>query len=174
MSNYRRLYLPGSTGFFTLTLQDRKSALLTEHIDLLREAFRATMARHPFSIDAIVILPEHLHALIRLPEGDADYSMRWRLVKRWFSHHLPAHAKQRRHRSGDEFAVWQRRFWAHVIVDERDYRAHVDYIHINPVKHGLVTRVVDWPHSSFHQYVARGILPSSWGKEVPDLAAGER
>ena len=174
MPDYRRLYVPGATGFFTLTLQDRRSALLTEHIDLLRSAFRYAKTRHPFVINALVVLPDHLHALITLPEGDADYSTRWRLMKGWFARHLPELLKRHRRGSPDELQVWQRRFWAHLIVDERDCRAHFNYIHINPVKHGHVARVADWPYSSFHRYVEQGVLPRDWACASSGLDAGER
>jgi putative transposase len=174
MPEYRRIYTPGASYFFTLNLQDRSSRLLTDHIDLLRSAFRQTKTRHPFNIDALVVLHEHLHALITLPEGDADYSTRWRLIKTWFSRHLPDNAKPATRRKFDEADIWQRRFWARLIIDESDYRNHVNYIHINPVKHGLVSRVADWPYSSFHRYVANGVLPLDWACGVMEIGAGER
>ncbi|MCM0045477.1 MAG: transposase [Burkholderiaceae bacterium] len=164
MPDYRRLYVPGATGFFTLTLQDRRSALLTTHIDLLRSAFRYAMTRHPFVIDALVVLPEHLHLLMTLPDGDRDYSTRIRLIKRWFTTHLP----------GSQASPWQKRFWEHVIRNDDDFRAHLDYVHFNPVKHGYVEIADQWLYSSIHRYVAQGKLPAGWGSAVPDLTVGER
>ncbi|NHI00795.1 transposase [Oceanimonas sp. MB9] len=160
---YRRMWRQGGTFFFTVTLADRRRALLTEHITLLREAFRQVKRRHPFELDAIVVLPEHLHALMTLPEGDTDYAKRWHLIKSGFSRRLPttewrSDSRQRRRERG----IWQRRYWEHLIRNERDFRHHVDYIHYNPVKHGYVNAVKDWPYSSFHRYVRAGLLPEDW------------
>ncbi|MCX5658633.1 MAG: transposase [Planctomycetota bacterium] len=164
MPNYRRWRVPGGTYFFTVTLHDRRRRLLTDHVDDLRDAFRTTRENHPFHIDAIVILPEHLHCVWTLPKGDVDYSMRWNLIKGAFSRSLPrtetpSKSRQRKR----ERSIWVRRFWEHTIGDEDDFAEHVDYIHYNPVKHGYVKRAIDWPHSSFHDYVKRGILDSAWG-----------
>src|SRR5262249_54038088 len=125
---------------------------------------------------AIVVLPEHLHAIFTLPLDDADYSGRWRRFKGCFSSQLIAAGMSLvRHRNG-ELALWQRRFWERTIRDEEDFERHVDYIHINPLKHGLVMRVQDWPHSSFHQYVRQGILPIDWAGDMHEggLDFGER
>ncbi|BAN50754.1 transposase [Metapseudomonas resinovorans] len=177
MTNYRRDHTPGATWFFTLNLADRRSRLLTERIDLLRAGFRYCMKRYPWRIDAIVILPDHLHALWTLPPGDADYALRWRLIKTWFSRNLPIDEGVTESRSGKgERGIWQRRFWEHRIRDETDFERHADYIHHNPRKHGYVQRVADWPWSSFHRYVKAGILPMDWagsGDEI-DVRAGER
>ena len=163
MVQYRRNDVAGGTYFFAVALHDRGAQLLVEHIDLLRAAFREVRQANPFEIVAIVVLPEHLHAIFTLPEGDADYSTRWKLIKGGFTTRLRkagvALAKDRR----GEYRLWQRRFWEHTIRDDRDLSVHVDYIHYNPVKHGLVTRVRDWPYSSFHRYVRRGWLPADWG-----------
>jgi len=172
---YRRNFVPGGTYFFTATLDDRRSSLLVDHIRLLRRALRTTRSERPFALDAAVVLPEHLHVLVTLPPGDADYSGRWRRFKSLFSRFAaPALSMKRNHRG--EFALWQKRFWEHTIRDEADFERHADYIHYSPVKHGLVSRVVDWPHSSFHHYVRLDILPADWGGDVgaPDLAFGER
>jgi len=177
MSTYRRNFLPGATYFFTVTLADRSSTLLTTHIPLLRAAFRYTHARHPFNIDAIVVLPEHLHTIWTLPGNDTDYSTRWRLIKGHFSRHLPADEAITPSRSGKaERGIWQRRYWEHTIRDEGDYERHVDYIHFNPVKHGLVAAAGDWEYSSFHRYVKQGLLPADWGGRVDGLKGrfGER
>jgi putative transposase len=156
MVNYRRNVLPGGTFFFTVTLADRRSSALVEQIELLRQAFVAARAERPFEIDAIVILPDHLHAIFTLPDGDPDFAGRWRRIKGHFSSSLlQARLPLKRSRNG-ELALWQRRYWEHTIRDERDFARHVDYIHFNPVKHGLVRRVRDWEHSSFHRYVREG------------------
>jgi putative transposase len=175
MVQYRRNFVPGGTYFFTVTLADRSSSALTDHIDALRTAFRTARLERPFAIDAVVVLPEHLHAIFTLPQDDADFSGRWRRIKGHFSSHMIAGASfDERHPNG-ECALWQRRFWEHTIRNEKDYARHVDYIHFNPIKHGLVSRVRDWPHSSFHRYVDQGLLPDDWAGNVKEgaLSYGE-
>jgi putative transposase len=176
MVRYRRNFLPGGMFFITATLFDRRSHLLLDHVDALRAAIRLTRRRYPFGIDSIVVLPDHLHMLMTLPEGDSDFSIRLSFIKRHFTRVIiSAGTPLPRHANG-EAALWQRRFWEHTIRDEGDFERHVDYIHYNPVKHGLVRRVVDWPHSSFHRYVRLGILPQDWGGDASeDLGSfGER
>jgi putative transposase len=167
MTSYRRNFLPGASFFFTVNLADRKRALLTERIELLREAFRETRRRHPFAIDAIVILPDHIHAVWTMPEGDADFATRWRLIKSTFSRNLsrgePISASRAAKR---ERGIWQRRYWEHTIRDQGDFARHVDYVHINPLKHGLVDRVREWEASSFHRYVKLGVYPMDWAGSV--------
>jgi len=160
MTDYRRYRIEGGTYFFTVNLVERNRTLLTEHIGILREAFREVKEAHPFKIDAIVILPDHLHTIWTLPDGDHDFSQRWRQIKSAFSREIAKEERisQSRLRK-QERGIWQRRFWEHVIRDEEDFNRHVDSIHINPVKHGYVKKVADWPYSSFHQYVRLGILP---------------
>jgi len=170
MSWYRRVKVRGGTFFFTVALADRSSGLLVDRIDLLRRAYGEVHKRLPFETVAICILPDHLHAIWSLPENDGDFSSRWSLIKSNFSRRIAAPS----HRSSSKVArrekgVWQRRYWEHVIRDDVDLARHVDYIHYNPVKHGLVTCVVDWPHSSFHQYVARGTLPLDWGGDAGEM-----
>ena len=176
MTAYRRDRTPGATWFFTLNLADRQRDLLTVQIDLLRASFAHVMRQHPWRIEAVVILPDHLHALCTLPPGDADFALRWRLIKSGFSRALPhgeSISASRRRRS--ERSIWQRRYWEHRIRDERDFAQHVEYIHHNPRKHGHVQRVVDWPWSSFHRYVREGLLPVDWaGDEKAGIDAGER
>ena len=167
MSHYRRNYIEGGTFFFTVKLADPKSRLLVEHIGLLREAYAFVQNRYPFETVAICVMPNHLHAVWTLPDGDRDYSLRWRLMKTRFSHHFAASdglsaSKQRRHEKG----IWQRRFYEHTIRDEADLRRCVDYVYINPVKHGLVEAVRDWPFSSFHRFVRDGLLPPDWGGTI--------
>jgi putative transposase len=165
MTDYRRNRVPGATYFFTVNLQDRRSRLLVQHINILREAVRQTKRKAPFHIDAWVVLPEHLHALWTLPEGDVDFSSRWQAIKMAFSRKIAAGEYRSASRAGRrERGIWQRRFWEHTIRDEQDYAAHMDYIHFNPVKHGFVTHAADWPYSSFHQAVAKGLYPPEWGK----------
>ena len=176
MANYRRNRVAGGTYFFTANLADRHSRLLVEHIDLLRNAVRAVRASQAFHIDAWVVLPEHLHAVWTLPPEDDNYSARWQAIKKAFSRSLPPTEKvtAARVRQGER-GIWQRRFWEHTIRDEADYLAHVGYVHINPLKHGWVQRVADWPHSTFHRAVAQGIYPIDWGgDEECDIPAGER
>jgi putative transposase len=162
----RRNRVDGATYFFTVTLADRCSTALVDHVSSLRTAFRVARQERPFALDAIVILPDHLHVILTLPEGDTNFAGRWRRIKGHFSTGLlVAGVPISRHANG-ELALWQRRFWEHTIREERDFAQHVDYIHYNPVKHGLVTRVADWPHSSFHLYVRRGLLPQDWAGDV--------
>ena len=162
MVRYRRNFIPGGTYFFTVTLADRSSEALVDHIDALRDAFRAARRERPFAIDAVVVLPDHLHAILTLPTDDADFPGRWRRIKGHFSQRLVDAAVGLRRRSNGDLSLWQRWFWEHTIRDENDFARHADYIHFNPVKHGLVSRVRDWPHSSFHRYVREGLLPDDW------------
>lgn len=173
MVNYRRNLVPGGTYFFTVTLRGRSSRLLTEHIALLRAAFRSVKRKQPFHIDAIVILPEHLHTIWTLPEGDAGYPGRWRAVKSAFTRAVVKSGVAVEHNEKGEYALWQRRYWEHTIADEEDYRRHVDYIHYNPVKHGCAKQVADWPYSSFHHYVRQGILPHDWAGGEDEGTFGE-
>ena len=164
MPDYRRAWCPGGTYFFTHTLAHRQgNDLLTRHVDQLREAVRTVKRSHPFDIHGWVVLPDHLHCLIELPAGECDYATRWRLIKLIFSRGLalsePRSVVQLRRR---ERGLWQRRYWEHLIRDEGDFRRHLDYIHINPVKHGLVSSVQDWPYSTFQRLAKQGIYPRDW------------
>jgi putative transposase len=148
MTDYRRNFIAGGSFFFTVNLADRRLHLLTQHIEALRSAFRETRRRHPFIIDAMVVLPDHLHAVWTLPEGDSDFATRWRLIKSGFSRRIPIGERISGSRAAKaERGIWQRRYWKHTIRDESDFARHLDYIHINPLKHGLATRVRDWPYS---------------------------
>ncbi len=176
MSNYRRIRIDGGIFFFTLALADRSSDLLVRDIDRLRQVYAAVQRRRPFDTVAICILPDHLHAIWALPPGDSDFSRRWNLIKGNFSRGLPAGPRSRSKLVKREKGIWQRRYWEHAIRNEKDFARHIDYIHFNPVKHGLVPRVRDWPHSSFHRYVERGELPVDWGGDIrgtPELSFGE-
>lgn len=177
MTGYRRNFIPGGSFFFTVNLADRRLRLLTEHVDELRAAFREVRQRHPFTIDAIVVLPDHLHAVWTLPEGDADFATRWRQIKSGFSRALPAVERISSSRAAKgERGIWQRRYWEHTIRDENDFMRHVDYVHINPLNHGLVTRVAGWPYSSFHRMVKLGVYPEDWAGDGAELSGnfGER
>jgi REP-associated tyrosine transposase len=172
MWRYRRARIEGGTFFFTVTLADRSSDLLVRHIDRLRRTYASVQQRRPFETVAICVLPDHIHAIWQLPPNDADFPPRWSLIKSGFSRGLaiidalrtPSKIVKR------ERGLWQRRYWEHVIRDEADLERHVDYIHFNPAKHGLFSRVGDWPHSSFKQYVARGDLLPDWGGDMRNLA----
>jgi putative transposase len=175
---YRRANVKGGTYFFTVNLAERGRSLLVDEIDTLRNVVAGVIKRHPLTIDAIVVLPEHLHALWTLPEGDNDYATRWMLIKTGFSRHLPKgeHCNASRAKKGER-GIWQRRYWEHLIRDEHDYERHVDYIHYNPVKHGYVDHASDWQFSSIHQLISDGIVEKNWGRgmEPPGgTAFGER
>jgi putative transposase len=167
MSRYRRAKIGGGVYFFTVALADRSSDLLVRLIDRLRLSYKSSQGRYPFETVAICILPDHLHAVWALPEGDANFSLRWSLIKRGFSRGLDIEVRRTASKIAKrEKGIWQRRYWEHAIRDDADLERHVDYIHFNPVKHGYVTRVCDWPHSTFHHYVARGLLPENWGGDL--------
>lgn len=161
---YRRSDVAGGTYFFTVNLQNRNQTTLVDEIDLLRSVFATTKAKHPFKIDAMVVLAEHLHCIWTLPPDDSDFSMRWRIIKAAFSRGLAksnfVNEGQVRRREG---GIWQRRYWEHLIRDDNDYARHVDYIHFNPVKHGYVNRASDWPYSSIHRYIRSGDVDANWG-----------
>jgi len=164
---YRRARTEGGTYFFTVVTYRRRRFLCEEeNIKLLRSIFVEIKQGHPFSIDAIVVLPDHLHCLWTLPPGDLDYSLRWRLIKSAFSRQCGQQYKGilvKSRQKKQEQAVWQRRFWEHEIQNDTDFRNHVEYIHYNPVKHGLVTAPVDWQYSSFRRYVDQGLYEGVWG-----------
>jgi putative transposase len=163
MPNYRCAFVPGGCWFFTVNLLDRRQTLLVDQIELLRGAVAATRQSLAFTIDAFVVLPDRLHAIWSLPPGDSDFSTRWRLIKNRFARALPKQEVLDAVRiARNERGIWQRRFWEHLIRDEADYARHVEYCYINPLKHGFVTRVSDWPYSSFHRDVRAGIFPLDW------------
>jgi REP-associated tyrosine transposase len=151
MSNYLRPRIGGASIFFTVNLVDRGSDVLVRKIDLLREAVRVTRIERPFVIEAWVVMPDHLHCVWRMPQGDADYSTRWGAIKARFSHGLACGHKRSSHEKRREKGIWQRRFWEHHIRDEADLNAHIRYCWNNPVKHGFVERPEEWPFSSVHQ-----------------------
>tara|TARA_R110002096_G_scaffold268308_1_gene461968 strand:- start:31 stop:561 length:531 start_codon:yes stop_codon:yes gene_type:complete len=161
---YRRANINGATYFFTVNLANRNSTLLIDNIDILRRCIGTIKNKHPFKIDAMVVMPEHLHAMFTLPENDNDYARRWSLIKSGFSRQLPKIESISPGRvSKGERGIWQRRYWEHYIRDDKDYAAHVNYIHYNPVKHGHVQHAVDWPYSSIHQHIKDGCIGNEWG-----------
>ena len=181
MSHYRRDDTPGATWFFTVVTYRRQEVLCNEAVrKSLREAIAMTRIHRPFQVDAWVLLPDHVHCLWTLPAGDADFSTRWNLIKRRTSKALGdayfrpewMTVSKKTHR---ELTFWQRRFWEHRIRDDRDFERHADYIHYNPVKHGLCVRPVDWPFSSVHRFIRDGVYPGDWAASSLDdhLAAGE-
>ena len=174
MSNYRRNKVSGGTYFFTVNLLERRKSLLVDHIDILRTAVSETKARKPFHIDAWVVLPEHMHCIWTLPQNDSDYSGRWREIKKSFTKSFPKqeYRSVSRIRNNDR-GIWQRRFWEHTIRDEIDYQRHMDYLHYNPVKHGLVDAVYEWEYSTFHSLVKQGVYSLDWGNNI-ELNVGER
>ncbi len=183
MTEYRRLREPGGTYFFTVVTFDRQPTLIDPTSRaILRKAWKDVQIKHPFEVIAICLLPDHLHTIWRLPEGDTNYSMRWNEIKRHFTHEFLKKVNSGGNRNESrlkrrEQAVWQRRYWEHTFYDQDDLNAHIDYIHINPLKHGLVKRVVDWSWSSFYRYVRMGVYPVDWGGEVNnakmDMEVGE-
>jgi putative transposase len=162
MPEYRRNRVPGGPYFFTANLANRRSDLLVREIETLRAAIRAVRLAAPFHIDAWVILPDHMHCIWTLPEDDADFSGRWWDIKVRFSKALPIVESMRPARDGR--GIWQKRFWEHTIRDDRDYRAHMDYVHFNPVKHGLVAHPAEWPYSTFNKCVELGLYDAAWSK----------
>ena len=171
MTDYRRNFRSGACYFFTQVAFDRKAWLCTDWARAaLRSAIVKVRLKRPFVIEAWVLLPNHLHCLWRLPSGDTDYSTRWRLIKRFVTKQrdrgweLPAPSESRMHRS--EQTLWQRRFWEHTIRDDEDFRLHCDYIHYNPVKHGLCRAPKDWAYSSFHRFVREGRYELNWGSQI--------
>ena len=169
MPRYIRAKAKSSIFFFTVVLAQRPSNLLFDEIDRLRRIYQNVQRRHPFETVAICVLPDHIHALWELPEDDSDFSTRWSLIKNGFSRGLDAQARSTSKISKREKGIWQRRYWEHAIRNDADLERHVDYIHFNPVKHGHVTRVADWPHSSFHRHVERGSLAADWGGDMKDV-----
>lgn len=165
---YRRSFVEGGSFFFTLVTEKRRPLFSTvEAVDVLRDAFYSVRSWHPFVMDAMVVLPDHLHCIWTLPPGDADFSTRWRLIKTWFTKHcdqaLRAAPNGIQTKRGEQ-AIWQHRYWEHMLRDERDFERHVEYIHYNPVKHGYVASPFDWAYSSFKHYVDDGIYDSGWGR----------
>ncbi len=171
MSNYIRAHLPGGSFFFTVITYNRYPIFKSMHSRrLLKKSWLTTIKKRPFFLEAICLLPEHIHFIMRLPENDIDYSTRISSMKAHFTKYFleENHGKGffLGYRDKGERTVWQHRFWEHMIRDEDDLIKHIEYIHFNPVKHGLVNRVQDWSWSSFHRYVLEDIYPLDWGGEL--------
>ncbi len=159
----------GTSYFFTLVTNARRPILCDIEVRAaLKNALSKVRLKRPFRIDAFVLMPDHLHCIWTMPDGDADFSSRWKIIKGSVAVACRSYCREdgllslsrQRHR---ESTFWQRRFWEHQIRDENDFERHADYIHFNPVKHGLANRAVDWPYSTFHRYVAQGIYVPDWG-----------
>ncbi|MDY7006319.1 MAG: transposase [Cyanobacteriota bacterium] len=179
MSNYRRPKIFGGTYFITQVTSQRDTWLCSKvGRKALREAIERVREKHPFSIDAFVLLPEHFHCLWTLPPNDRDFSKRLRLIKTYVTKHYGQElsinqeislSRQKRKESN----LWQRRFWEHLIRDERDFAVHCDYIHYNPVRHGLCANPQDWQFSSIHRFIAQEIYPANWGRDgSPEIPQG--
>lgn len=164
MPRYIRPRVPGATIFFTVALAERGGDLLIRERDRLRMAVRDTRAERPFAIDAWVVLPDHLHCVWTLPEGDRDFPTRWGAIKARFSRGLPAARRRPSHIPRREKGIWQRRYWEHHIRNEADFAAHVRYCWFNPVKHGLVGHPMDWPFSSIHRDARAGRVAPEWAQ----------
>ena len=179
MPQYRRFNIPGGIYFFTVVTFSRKPILIDQPArELLHAAWANTKQRFPFRTEAICLLPDHLHCIWRFPEGDANISLRWREIKRLFTMGYlkrigPGGFRNASRRKKGEAAIWQRRFWEHAIRDQEDINRHLAYIHFNPVKHGLVRNVKDWPWSSFHRYIPAGWMDPNWAGVDIFIEGGE-
>lgn len=172
MSHYRRANTVGATYFFTAVTYRRRQFLCDEDVRLaLRQSIDKVRAKHPFTIDAWVLLPDHIHTIWTLPPNDENFALRWQLIKRYVTQSCGArlnkpewmNASKTKHR---ESTLWQRRYWEHQIRDDVDYEKHMDYLHYNPVKHHLVKQVKDWPYSTFHRYVKNGFYSENWATQT--------
>jgi putative transposase len=169
MPEYRRIRVKGGSYFFTVVTFGRRPCLIDDQVRAaLRKGIQEVRQSLPFSIDAWILLPDHLHAIWTLPENDDNFGSRWAVIKRTVScqcgylavNDEPINESPAKR---GESGIWQRRFWDHLIRDELDFQRHLDYLHWNPVKHGYVKRVIDWPYSTFHRFVRQGLYPLDWG-----------
>lgn len=170
MSNYRRTHVSEGTYFITQVTYQRDKWLCSDiGRKALREAIEKVREKYSFSIEAFVLLPDHFHCLWTLPANDSDLSVQLRLIKTYVTKHygqalgINRDVSLSRQKRGESH-LWQRRFWEHLIRNERDFALHCDYIHDNPVRHGLCKNPQDWPYSSIHRFIAQGIYPADWGK----------
>ena len=160
---YRRAFVPGGTYFFTVVTARRRPIFSDDStVELLRQAFLHVKKKRPFTVDAMVVLPDHLHCLWTLPAEDSGYPIRWRLIKTQVTKQLRSARDARNDRP-----IWQSRYWEHAVRSETDYRKHVEYIHYNPVKHGYVQMPAKWPYSSFMRYVKKKIHSEDRGSTEP-------
>jgi len=177
MPNYRRANVPGGTFFFTVVSWRRRPVLCNQDIRAsLREAITHVRAIHPVTVEAMVLLPDHLHCVWTLPAGDANFAVRWAMIKRYVTRHCGRHSPatactSASRKARNEGLIWQRRYWEHQVRDQQDMDRCIDYLHWNPVKHNYVRAVVDWPFSSFHRHVQQGHYPAGWGG--PGVIAGD-
>ena len=147
MPNYRRNYVPGGTYFFTLVTFQRRKYFDTPHkLDLLHSKIRQVQSYKPFDLLAYCLLPDHIHLLIKLPEEDCNFSIRMREIKRLTTLWM------KRETLGNVDPIWQDKYWEHTIRDEKDLQTHFDYIHYNPIKHGLTETYDSREWSSFKDY----------------------
>ena len=158
MASYRRNFIPGGTYFFTVNLAERRQHLFTDHIEGLRAAFRYARTRHPFTIEAIVVLPDHLHAIWTLPEGERDFALRWRLIKAAFSRSLPRNEWVSASRSRKGERGYGSAAIASTRSEWRDFARHADYI-LFTRSSTATSRRSGWPYSSFHRMVRLGFCP---------------
>lgn len=173
---YRREYIAGGVYFLTINLLDRNSQLLLQNIQHLKWSIKETQKTHPFELNAIVVLPEHFHMIITLPEKDSNFSIRIRKIKSLFSRQVSKNDVINNSRyKKRERGIWQRRFWEHLIRDDDDFEHHVNYIHYNPVKHGYVSKPVEWKYSSIHKFIKKGIITKGWAcdHDFKETAFGE-
>ena len=170
MLDYRRSKIAGGSFFFTLVTFNRLPIFTAEPARaILHSAWIEVQERFPFQTDAVVLLPDHIHCIWTLPDGNGNFSARWNAIKRLFTQGYlvqigPGETRNASRQKRGEAAVWQRRFWEHMLRDNVDLNRHLDYIHYNPVKHGLVKKAGDWPWSSFHRYVKMGFYTPDWGE----------
>ena len=183
MPEYRRSILEGGTFFFIVVTYNRRQ-ILTAPVarEILHSAWINVQERFPFKTDAVCLLPEHIHCIWTLPEGDSNFSVRWKEIKRLFTRDYlykvePGKLRNKSHQKQGEATIWQRRFWEHTVRNQEDFTCHIEYIFFNPVKHGLVEYVSEWPWSSFHRFVRLGFYPNEWGgsevREERDMILGE-
>ena len=183
MPEYRRVKVKGGTYFFTVVTFRRRPILTHDHIRAaLREGIQEVKQSLPFTIEAWVLLPDHLHTIWTLPENDDNFASRWAIIKRAVSERccypdcVVGSIADSRSKRGEK-SIWQRRFWDHLIRDELDFHRHLDYLHWNPVKHGHVKRVIDWPYSTFHRFVTQELCQPDWGgineREIDKIEFGE-
>lgn len=175
MPNYKRACVPGGSFFFTVVTDGRRRFLTdADARTILGDVFRECLKERPFELNAIVLLPDHLHAIWTLPREDSDYSARWGWIKKEFTKRwlaaggVESQVSAGREREGRR-GIWQPRFWEHTLEDEDDFEKHFDYIHYNPVKHKLVHCPRDWEWSSFHRWVKEGVYPEDWACSQSDI-----
>ncbi|HUP91617.1 MAG TPA: transposase [Solimonas sp.] len=169
MPNFRRPSAPGTEVFFTVVAHQRRPILTEPAIrEALRAAINTVRTQRPFHVDAWVLMPDHLHCIWSLPESDGDFATRWSAIKRLVTQACATTAESPSRQRRREGSLWQRRFWEHQLRDDLDRERHFDYLHWNPVKHGLVRRVADWPYSTFHRWVRDGVYPADWGGDISE------